>query len=181
MPDTPTPTGAALERIKEILRSHYPRGVNPMLNEVHDLLDAALAAPIAPAALGDVEVELRKIYADPNWDDGFDTGIFKRAADALAGLPITAGPQVQDAAQKAANPSSIVARLRAVARQKREDVHKSHIVMSGDAEVYEEAATALAGMRDALEWIVEDGCSDARAVECAGAALSNYRAGKEKA
>jgi hypothetical protein len=50
MPMTPTPTGAALERIKEILRSHYPRGVNPMLNEVHDLLDAALRAP-SPAAL----------------------------------------------------------------------------------------------------------------------------------
>jgi hypothetical protein len=47
---SPTPTGAALERIKEILRSHYPRGLNPMLNEVHDLLDAALRAP-SPAAL----------------------------------------------------------------------------------------------------------------------------------
>jgi hypothetical protein len=52
MTTSPTPTGAALERIKEILRSHYPRGVNPMLNEAHDLLDAALRAP-SPAALGD--------------------------------------------------------------------------------------------------------------------------------
>lgn len=39
---------------------------------------------------------------------------------------------------------------------------------------------ALAGMRAALEWIVEDGCSDARAVECARAALSRAQDRKEK-
>ena len=37
----------------------------------------------------------------------------------------------------------LVTRLRTVARQKREDLHKTTIVMSGDGDLYDEAANAV--------------------------------------